>query len=128
MYNEINTTLLDNNSEVCKEIDFYCFWAMPKLLSYQYEEFTLGNDIVAADTDVVPMSDISRFWKNCNVAVWSNKEHIEFKSLYPSLEKLPKPDGYEFPEWFTGKAKTLNTGIIHVNDKNISRRGNKNCY
>ena len=118
LYDEINTELL-SNEENYKDIDLYCFWAMPKMLSYKYETFELNNDVVIADTDVVPMSDISRFWRNCNVAVWSNKEYVEFKSIYPDLNTLPIPDGYKFPKWYTGKAKPLNTGIIHINDKKV---------
>lgn len=118
LYDEINTSVLDNE-ENYKDIDLYCFWAMPKILAYKHEALELGNDVVMSDMDVVPMSDISRFWRNCNVAVWSNKEYIEFKSIYPNINELPIPDGYKFPKWFTGNAKPLNTGIIHINDKKI---------
>lgn len=118
LYDEIDTTLLEDK-ELTKGIDFYCYWAMPKLLSLKHEAVTLGKDVVAVDTDVVPMSDVSRMWTNTDIAVWSNKEHVEIRSIYPELYELSVPTGYKFPKWFTGKAKPLNTGIIHIKDKDI---------
>lgn len=118
LYDEINTTYLEDK-EVCKGIDFYCYWAMPKLLVLKYEALELGNDVVIVDQDVVPMSDISRMWTNSDIAVWSNKEFVEIRSVYPRLTKLSLPQNYKLPEWFTGKAKPLNTGIIHIKSKDI---------
>ena len=118
LYDEINSTYLEDE-EVCKGIDFYCYWAMPKLLALKYEALTLNNDVVIADTDVVPLQDISRLWTNSDVAVWSNKEHVEIRACYPHLYELSLPKGYKLPDWFTGTAKPLNTGIIHIKDKKI---------
>lgn len=50
-----------------------------------------------ADMDVVPMSDISRLWTNTEVAVWSNKEFLEIKMVYPPMHQLSVPRGYKFP-------------------------------
>lgn len=118
LYDEINDTYLEDE-EVCKGIDFYCYWAMPKLLALRHEVLDLGNDVVVVDQDVVPMSDVSRMWTNTDIAIWSNKEHVELRGIYPRLSKLSLPKGYKLPEWFTGKAKPLNTGIIHIKDKDI---------
>ena len=118
LYDETNVTLLED-SEVCKGIDFYCYWAMPKLLALRHEVIELGNNVVISDQDVVPMSNLSRLWINSDVAVWSNKEHVELKGIYPELYDLSLPKDYELPEWFTGNAHPLNTGIIHIKNKNI---------
>lgn len=118
LYDEINSTYLEDK-KVCKGIDFNCYWAMPKLLALKYEALTLNNDIVIADTDVVPSQDVSRLWINSDIAVWSNKEHVEIRGCYPKLSQLSLPKGYKLPDWFTGNAKPLNTGIIHIKDKNI---------
>ena len=119
LYDEINDTYLDDE-EVCKGIDFCCYWAMPKLLALRHEVVELGNDVVISDQDVVPMSDVSRLWKNAKVAVWSDKEFVEVLSIYPRLYELSLPKDYKLPYWFTGKAKPLNTGIIHIKDKEIA--------
>ena len=118
LYDEINSTYLEDE-EVCKGIDFYCYWAMPKLLALKHEVVDLGNDVAISDQDIVPMSDVSRMWTNSDVSVWSNKEYVELKAIYPSLFDLSLPKGYKLPEWFTGVAKPLNTGIIHIKDKKI---------
>lgn len=118
LYDEINTELLEDE-KVCKGIDFFCYWAMPKLLALKHEALDLGNDVVIVDQDVVPMSDVSRMWTNSDIAVWSNKEHVEFKFIYPRLSELSLPRGYELPKWFTGNAKPLNTGILHIKNKEI---------
>lgn len=117
LYDEIDSTYLDNEN-VCKGLDFYCYWAMPKLLALRHETIDLGNDVVIADQDVVPMKDLSRMWTNSDVAVWSNKEFVELRTIYPKLRDLSLPAGYKLPEWFTGNAKPLNTGILHIKDKN----------
>lgn len=118
LYDEIDTTYLED-PEVCKGIDFYCYWAMPKLLALRHEVVDLKNDVVVADQDVVPMKDLSRMWKNSDVTVWSNKEFVELRSIYPELHKLSLPDNYKLPEWFTGIAKPLNTGILHIKNKEL---------
>ena len=118
LYDEIDTTYLED-PEVCKGIDFYCYWAMPKLLALRHEVVDLKNDVVIADQDVVPMKDLSRMWKNSDVTVWSNKEFVELRSIYPELHKLSLPDGYKLPEWFSGKAKPLNTGILHIKNREL---------
>lgn len=118
IYDEINDTYLEDE-KVCEGIDFYCYWAMPKLLALRHEVLELGNDVVISDMDVVPMSNVSRMWTNTDIAVWSNKEHVEIRSIYPKLSKLSLPLDYKLPYWFTGKAKPLNTGILHIKDKNI---------
>lgn len=118
LYDEVNETYL-NDEEVCKGIDFECYWAMPKLLALRHEVVDLGNDCVIADQDVVPMSDISRMWTNTDIAVWSNKEFVEVRSIYPELWDLSLPSNYTLPKWFTGKAKPFNTGIIHIKNKDI---------
>ena len=118
LYDEIDDTYLDDE-KVCEGIDFYCYWAMPKLLALRHEVVDLDNDVVIADQDVVPMKDLSRIWTNSKVAVWSNKEFVELRSIYPKLHKLSLPSGYKLPEWFTGNAKPLNTGILHIRDKDI---------
>ena len=116
LYDDINDTLLEEES---KNIDLNCYWAISKLIALRHEALTLGNDVIVADQDVVPMSDISRLWKQGDVVVWSNKEHVQFRSVYPKLYNLSLPKGYKLPEWFTGYAKPLNTGIIHIKDKKI---------
>lgn len=119
LYDEINDTLLDDEL-VCNGIDFYCYWAMPKLLVLRYETLDLGNEVVIADQDVVPMLDFSIMWECSDVVVWSNKEFIEFKkTIYPKIRDLSLPKEYTLPEWFTGNAKPLNTGILYIKDKNV---------
>lgn len=118
LYDEINDTYLEDK-DVCKGIDFFCYWAMPKILTLKHEALDLGNDVVIVDQDVVPMSDVSRIWTNSDIAVWSNKEYVEIRSVYPRLSKLSLPRNYELPKWFTGNARPLNTGILHIKDKNI---------
>lgn len=112
LYDEINTDLFENG-DMCQDIDFYWFWATPKIIALHYETYHLGNKPVIADMDVVPMSDISRLWNLAQVVVWSNKEYAEFTSIYPKLCELSLGKDYELPEWFTGKAKPLNTGVIY---------------
>ena len=118
LYDEIDSTYLEDE-EVCKDLDFYYYWAMPKLLALRHETVDLKNDVVIADQDVVPMKDLSRMWTNSDVAVWSNKEFVELRSIYPKLYNLSLPAGYKLPEWFTGEAKPLNTGILHIKNKDI---------
>ena len=55
LYDDINDTLLEEES---KNIDLNCYWAISKLIALRHEELTLGNDVIVADQDVVPMSDI----------------------------------------------------------------------
>ena len=85
LYDEINTTLLED-PEVCKDINFADFWATPKLLALWHETKNLNNEVVIADQDVVPIRDVSRLWTNCQVAVWNNREYIEFSSFPYVLE------------------------------------------
>ena len=118
LYDVINTDLLEDK-EVTKGIDFVCYWAMSKLLALRHETLTLGNDVVIADQDVVPMADISHMWTNSDVAVWSNKEHVQLRAVYPNLCELSLPYGYKLPKWFTGEARPLNTGILHIKNKDI---------
>lgn len=118
LYDEIDDTYLEN-LEVCKDLDFYYYWAMPKLLALRHEVVDLKNDVVIADQDVVPMKDLTSRWKNSDVTVWSNKEFVELRSIYPKLYNLSLPKGYKLPEWFTGVAKPLNTGILHIKNKDI---------
>lgn len=116
LYDGINDTLLEEES---KNIDLLCYWAISKLIALRYEALTLGHDVVIADQDVVPMNDISRLWKQGDVVVWSNKEHVQLRAIYPKLYDLSLPKGYKLPEWFTGYAKPLNTGILRIKDKKI---------
>ena len=116
LYDEINTDLFENGDQ-CKGIDFRWFWAMPKILALHYETYHLKNKVIVADMDIVPMSDLSRFWANSPVCVWSNKEHLEFKNTYPDIKDLSLPEGYTLPKWFTGEIKPLNTGVLYF--KNI---------
>lgn len=118
LYDEINTTLLEDK-KLSEGIDFLMYWAMPKLLALRYEVVDLGNDCVISDQDVVPMSDVSRLWTNSDIAVWSNKEFVNVRTVYPKLKDLSLPKNYLLPRWFTGIAKPLNTGIIHIKDKEI---------
>ena len=118
LYDEIDSDYLESQ-EACKDINFYWFWAMPKLLSLRHEVVDLVNDVVVVDQDVVPMSDVSRMWTNSDVAVWSNKEYVETRAVYKKLHELSLPKDYKIPEWFCGKAKPLNTGIIHIKNKDI---------
>ena len=115
LYDEINQTLLED-PQICEDIDFYLFWAMPKIFSLYHEVVTLGHKALAADTDVVPMRDFSRMYNNSDVLVWSNKEQLYIKSVYPDKEYLSLPHDYKLPNWFCGKAIPLNTGIIHFKD------------
>lgn len=116
LYDGINDTLLEEES---KNIDLLCYWAISKLIALRHEALTLGNDVVIADQDVVPMNDISHLWKQSDVAVWSNKEHVQLRAIYPKLCNLSLPKGYKLPEWFTGYAKPLNTGVLHIKNKKI---------
>lgn len=116
LYNHIDTEVMEKEY---KNLDFHSYWAMPKLIALEHEKLILDNDCVIADQDVVPMQDLKRFWTNTEVAVWSNKEYTEIRATYPILNLLSTPEEYKFPEWFTGNAKPLNTGIIHIKDKNI---------
>lgn len=120
LYDEINVDVLESE-EFCKNIDFRWFWAMPKIISLYYETQYLNNEVVIADMDVFPMQDLSRCWTNAPVCVWSNKEYVEFKWIYPDLYNLSLAKSYKFPEWFTGKAKPLNTGIIHFKDNTSAK-------
>ena len=119
LYDEINTEIFETGVQ-CEHIDFRWFWAMPKILALHYETVHLGNDVVVADMDVVPMSDLSRFWVNAPVCVWSNKEYLEYTSTYPDIRLLSLPKNYTLPKWFTGKVKPLNTGIIHFKDAKLA--------
>ena len=83
LYDIINTDLLKD----VKGIDFVCYWAMSKLLALRHEAIELGNDVVVADQDVVPMADISRMWTNTDVAGWSNKEHVQLRAVYPTFSE-----------------------------------------
>lgn len=118
LYDEVDSEYL-SDKDVCKGIDFAYFWAMPKLLALRNEVVNLGFSAVVTDQDVVPMGDVSRLWKNTDVAVWSNKEYTEIQSVYPKKYKLSLPKGYELPKWFTGNAKPLNTGILHIKNREI---------
>ena len=136
LYDEINTDLFENGDQ-CKDIDFRWFWAMPKILSLHYETQHLNKEVVIADMDIVPMSDLSRFWQNSSVCVWSNKEYLEFTSTYPDIKSLSLPKDYELPKWFSGEVKPLNTGILHFKKKKLANeycnevfkyvKGNDNC-
>lgn len=118
LYNEIDSTYLEDKN-VCNGINFNWYWAMPKLLALRHEVIDLGNNIVIADQDVVPMSDVSRMWNNTDIAVWSNKEYYETRSVYNKLQEISLPENYKLPEWFTGIARPLNTGILHIKSKEI---------
>lgn len=117
LYDEVNTDLFENG-DVCQNIDFYFFWAMPKIISLHYETFHLGNNVLVADQDVVPIRDFSKLYNLADVLVWSNKEMVEDRRLYPPVHKLSLPKDYELPEWFTGDMKPLNTGVIYFRKKN----------
>ena len=116
LYDEVNTDLLEN-SNLCDNIDFYYFWAMPKIISLYHETKELGNNVLVSDQDVVPTSDVSRLYNLANVLVWSNKEFYENEHLYPKLDCLSLPNNYCLPTWFSGKTKPLNTGVIHFRKK-----------
>jgi hypothetical protein len=58
LYDEINDTLLQ--SENYPNIDFYLYWAMPKLIALKHEVIDLKNDAVATDQDVIPMKDLTK--------------------------------------------------------------------
>ena len=115
LYDEIDTEYLDENS---KNINFWCFWAMPKILSYKAEIEKGHTDSIVADTDIVPMRDLHDIFnlKMYDLVVWSNKEHAELQAVYPKLENLSLPKDYKLPLWFKGDAKPLNTGIIYFKD------------
>lgn len=118
LYDEINTDLLEKTYN----IDFYYYWAMPKIIALQHETQTLNNKVVVCDQDVVPMQDLSRMWNISQVVVWSNKEFCEFNKLYPNeLSELSIPKNYKFPKWYIGKSKPLNTGVIYFKDNKIAK-------
>ena len=137
LYDEINTDLFENGA-ICENIDFEYFWAMPKIISLHYETYHLGNNVLVSDQDVVPTSDFSRLFNAADVLVWSNKEYVEDRRSYPRLDKLSLPKGYQLPNWYTGKIKPLNTGLIYFRDKTNAIeycnevfkyvQGNKNEY
>lgn len=112
LYDEINTELFDKGA-ICENINFEYYWAMPKIIALHYETFHLGNKVVASDQDIIPMKDFSHLFGQADCTLWSNKEHVEIKSIYPELYELSLPKDYELPKWFTGKARPLNTGVIH---------------
>lgn len=116
LYDEINTSYLEDKNNI-KDIDFWCFWAMPKILSLK-AECEKGYNSIVADTDVVPMNSLDHLFNNkpYDLITWSNKEFHELKSIYPDLDKLSLPKDYHLPYWFTGKARPLNTGVIYFKD------------
>lgn len=116
LYDEINTELFENNDNY-KDIDFYYYWAMPKIISLYYETYHLGNNALVADQDVVPMQDLTYLTKRADCLVWSNKEYVELRNIYPRVEELSLPKNYELPQWFSGYARPLNTGVIYFKNK-----------
>lgn len=112
LYDEVDTGLFEESS-ICNGIDMYLFWAMPKILSLHYETKCLGNNVLVADQDVVPERNLSDLYDAANVLVWSDREFVEDRRVYPEIFKLSLPSGYELPNWFSGNEKPLNTGIIH---------------
>lgn len=137
LYDEINTSYLTNINNI-KNIDFYCFWAMPKILSLR-AEIEAGYNSIIADTDIVPMCDLTQFFaaQPYELITWSNKEFYELQSIYPRLSQISLPTNYQLPVWFQGKAKPLNTGIIYFKDNREAKNyvnevvkiatSNKNC-
>lgn len=120
LYDEINVDLFDNY-EKGKNICYEVFWAMPKMLAYYYELNDLGNRVLMCDTDLVPTTpNFNRLLNIADVLVWSNKEFKEFTSIYAKKSSLTTPKGYKFPEWFTFKARPLNTGIIYFKKNNMA--------
>ena len=120
LYDEINTTYLVD-PKVCRGINFSDYWAMPKLLALRHEMLDLGHTVIVSDQDVVPIRDPS-FLLQGDVAVWSDREHVELPGIYPALINLSLPVGFKLPAWYTGKAKPLNTGILYFKDKEIVRQ------
>lgn len=117
LYDEINTNVLEEKYD----INYYYYWAMPKIIALQHETQTLNNKAVLCDQDVVPAQDLTRFWNNTQVTVWSNKEYYEFQSLYPKLKTLSLPKDYKLPYWFTGEARPLNTGVIYFKNNQYAK-------
>lgn len=117
LYDEINTTLLD---QPYNHLDFYNYWAMPKLLALRHETVALNNKCVIVDQDVVPMTDLKRFWNTADVVAWSNKEFLESKYTYPEVYELSLPKNYTLPKWFTGTARPLNTGLLYFRNNAIA--------
>lgn len=114
LYDVIDTDYLEKEENI-KNIDFWCFWAMPKILSLK-AEIEKGFNSIVSDVDVVPIKDFENLIQCRDVLVWSNKEYIELRGIYPRLEDLSLPNDYEFPMWFTGRNKPLNTGVIYFKD------------
>ena len=113
LYDEINTELFDKGA-ICENINFEYYWAMPKIIALHYETYHLGNkNVVVSDQDVVPMKDFNHLFSLADCTVWSNKEHVEVRSIYPRLHELSLPHNYELPKWYKGLARPLNTGLLH---------------
>lgn len=118
LYDEINTTYLEDE-EVCKGINFHWFWAMPKLLAYKHE-LEIGNNPLMIDEDLVLMVDIENKTQVLPLTVWNNKEFLIYKGTYPSLDNLSTHENYEFPKWFKGNIKPLNSGILYFKRPQIA--------
>ena len=114
LYDEINIDILES-CELCGNIHFEHYWAMSKFLAYE-NEIKLNHNPLISDTDIIPMKDISFMLNMSDILIWSNKEYLLYNAVYPSINKLSLPDGYELPEWFTGAEKPLNTGVLHFRD------------
>lgn len=116
LYDEVNVEILES-CDICGEIHFEYYWAMSKFLAYENEIKNLGNNPIIADTDVVPMRDLSGMLNLADILIWSNKEYLVHTTVYPKLSELSLPEGYEIPFWFTGDEKPLNTGILYFRNK-----------
>ena len=79
LYDEINTEYLENKENI-KNIDFWCFWAMPKILSLK-SEIEKGYNSIMADIDVVPIKKLDNLIRSRDVLVWSNKEKVYIQIL-----------------------------------------------
>lgn len=110
LYKEINTEVIDG--PLSKDINFKYFWAMPKIISYYYDTVILGHQAVAIDTDLILMKSLTDLWK-VDAVVWSRKEFLEMKSIYPDIKDISLPLNYTLPSWFTGRVRPYNTGILY---------------
>lgn len=112
LYDEINTELFEKGA-ICEDIDFNNYWAMPKIIALHYETEHLGNKVLVADQDVVPMKDLTYLTKKADCLVWSNREYLELKFIYPEVYELSLAKDYELPKWFSGYARPLNSGVLY---------------
>jgi hypothetical protein len=116
-YDEIETETLDAAEE---DINLDRFWAAPKLISYLAEINKGNQDVMVTDTDLFLLKTIEELTEGKDVLLWNSQEFQEFKK-YASIEYLPYPEGFQWPEWFKDGSVERNTGVIWFKDPTIAK-------